>query len=86
MRLYCCVTNTLLLLFLEVDKMLAEDIAKMMTLIPLEEQTKRSEGLDTIEGGAFDGVMDKHTPFMYKGGEGINAGVGEQQWVVEKDR
>ena len=30
--------------------------------------------------------MDKQTPFMYKGGEGVNAGAGEVQWVVAKDR
>jgi EH domain-containing protein 1 len=69
-----------------VDKMLAEDIAKLMTLIPAEEQKARTEGTDRIEGGAFDGVLDKATPFMYKGGEGINAGVGEIEWVVAKER
>jgi EH domain-containing protein 1 len=66
--------------------MLAEDIAKLMTLIPAEEQKARTEGTDRIEGGAFDGVLDKATPFMYKGGEGINAGVGEIEWVVAKER
>jgi len=70
----------------KVDKMLAEDIAKLMTLIPLEENKARQEGTDRIEGGAFDGVLDKATPFMFKGGEGINAGVGEQEWVVDKER
>ena len=40
----------------------------------------------THSGGAFDGVMDSKTPFMYKGGEGINAGIGEVEWVVSKDR
>ncbi len=57
--------------------MLAEDIAKLMTLIPTEEQRARDEGTDRIEGGAFDVVMDTATPFMYKGGEGLNAGMGE---------
>jgi len=69
-----------------VDKMLAEDIAKLMAMIPLEEKQSRTEGSDLIEGGAFDGVMDSKTPFMYKGGEGINAGVGEVEWVIAKDR
>jgi len=69
-----------------VDKMLAEDIARLMNLIPVEEQTKRNEGMDRIEGGAFDGVMDKATPFQFRGGEGVNAGVGEVEWVVQKDR
>jgi len=69
-----------------VDKMLAEDIAKLMAMVPLEEQISKTEGSDRIEGGAFDGVMDSKTPFMYKGGEGINAGVGEVEWVIAKDR
>ena len=63
--------------FLQVDKMLAEDIAKLMTLIPNEEMKARQDGTDRIEGGAFEAVLTKETPFMYKGGEGINAGVGE---------
>ena len=66
--------------------MLAEDIAKLMTLIPNEELKARQDGTDRIEGGAFEGVLNKDTPFMYKGGEGINAGVGEIEWVVAKDR
>jgi len=70
----------------KVDKMLAEDISKLMLMIPQEELVARKEGTDRIEGGAFDGVMDKATPFMYKGGEGVNAGVGEVEWVVAKDR
>lgn len=70
----------------QVDKMLAEDIAKLMAMIPVEELKSRTEGKDRIEGGAFDGVMDKATPFMYKGGEGINAGIGEVEWVIAKDR
>ena len=46
--------------------MLAEDIAKLMTMVPLEEKTALTEGKDKIEGGAFDGVLDKKTPFMFK--------------------
>ena len=69
-----------------VDKMLAEDIAKMMSMIPLDEEYRRQKDEDKIKGGAFDGVMETATPFMFKGGEGINAGVGEVEWVVNKDR
>ena len=50
----------------KVDRMLAEDISKLMLMIPQEEVMARTEGKDRIEGGAFDGVMDKQTPFMYK--------------------
>jgi len=70
----------------KVDKMLAEDIAKLMTLIPSEEMKAREAGTDRIEGGAFEAVLTKDSPFMFKGGEGINAGVGETEWVVAKDR
>ena len=69
-----------------VDKMLAEDIAKMMSMIPLDEEHRRQNDQDKIKGGAFDGVMETNTPFMFKGGEGINAGVGEVEWVISKDR
>lgn len=31
-------------------------------------------------------MMNSKTPFMYKGGEGINAGIGEVEWVIAKDR
>ena len=37
-----------------------------MLMIPQEEVQARQDGTDRIEGGAFDGVMDKQTPFMYK--------------------
>ena len=30
--------------------------------------------------------MEKSSPFMYKGGEGVNAGVGEVEWVISRDR
>ena len=30
--------------------------------------------------------MDAQTPFMFKGGEGVNAGQGEVEWVVAKER
>ena len=73
-------------LLANVDKMLAEDISKLMTMIPTEEMQARQEGKDHIEGGAFDGVLGKSTPFMFQGGEGINAGVGELEWVVDKER
>merc|ERR1712142_1251111 len=69
-----------------VDKMLAEDIAKLMVMVPLEEEMSKDRGTDKIEGGAFDGVIESKTPFMYKGGEGINAGVGEVEWIISKDR
>ncbi|KYN39752.1 EH domain-containing protein 1, partial [Trachymyrmex septentrionalis] len=66
-----------------VDKMLAEDIAKLMAMIPHEEVTTVSE---TLTGGAFEGVKDQVSPFGYKRGEGIDAGAGEPEWIVNKER
>lgn len=37
-------------------------------------------------GGAFVSVQDTASPFGYKRGEGIDAGKGETNWVVAKDR
>lgn len=37
-------------------------------------------------GGAFDGVEDTISPFGYKRGEGIDAGYGEPQWIVSKEK
>ena len=66
--------------------MLAEDISKLMLMIPLEDEKARQEGIDRISGGAFNVVMDKQTPFMYKGEEGVNAGSCEVEWIVAKYR
>lgn len=67
-----------------VDKMLAEDIARLMAQIPHEETTSAQEPL--IKGGAFEGVEDNVSPFGYKKGEGIDAGHGEPEWIVSKER
>ncbi|XP_076033660.1 putative achaete scute target 1 isoform X1 [Oratosquilla oratoria] len=67
-----------------VDKMLAEDIARLMALIPQEEISVNKESV--VKGGAFDGVMNDATVFGYKRGEGIDAGAGEPEWIVAKDR
>ena len=66
--------------------MLSEDIPRIMQMIPQEEATQRTNDSDKVKGGAFDEVMSRATPFMYKGGEGVNAGVGEMEWVVAKDQ
>ncbi|XP_042889469.1 EH domain-containing protein 1-like isoform X2 [Penaeus japonicus] len=69
-----------------VDKMLAEDIARPdVAMIPVEEATSNKEST-IIRGGAFDGVMNDNTVFGYKRGEGIDAGSGEPEWIVAKDR
>lgn len=71
-----------------VDRMLAEDIARLMAVIPQESVIKASSEANggAIKGGAFEGVQDKVSPFGYLKGEGIDAGAGEPEWIVGKDR
>lgn len=66
-----------------VDKMLEDDIAKIMERIP-EEEEETTNG--TVEGGAFTNVVNAESPFGYMQSEGINAGSGDDEWVVNKDR
>ena len=66
--------------------MLANDIAKFMSMIPNEDVQARQEGTDHLAGGVFKDIMDKNTPFMFKGGEGVNAGRDDTEWVVNKDK
>ncbi|RWS17542.1 EH domain-containing protein 3-like protein [Dinothrombium tinctorium] len=66
-----------------VDKMLAEDISRLMAMIP-QEQVEQKEETTTVKGGAFEGVQE--SPFGYGRGEGIDAGSLERNWVVEKER
>ncbi|XP_012164079.1 EH domain-containing protein 3 isoform X1 [Bombus affinis] len=77
--------NTLKPKLLEVvDNMLVKDIAQLMSMIPHEEIGTTSDSL--VKGGAFEGVEDQVSPFGYKRGEGIDAGAGEPEWIVNKER
>ncbi|XP_065353382.1 EH domain-containing protein 3 [Cloeon dipterum] len=67
-----------------VDKMLAQDIAPLMSLITKEEAENPIEPV--LKGGAFVNVDDKESPFGYKKGEGIDEGAGDHEWVVAKLR
>lgn len=67
-----------------VDKMMAEDIAKLMAIIPEEDVINPPE--DKIKGGAFDTVADMVSPFGHGRGEGADAGSGEPEWIVSKDQ
>ncbi|KAK8404285.1 hypothetical protein O3P69_007540 [Scylla paramamosain] len=68
-----------------VDRMLAEDIARLMAMIPVEEAAVNKEG-GIVHGGAFDGVMNDNTVFGFGRGEGADAGAGDPDWIVAKDR
>lgn len=37
-------------------------------------------------GGAFQGIQDTISPFGYKRGEGADAGKGDPEWIVGKER
>ncbi|XP_046669542.1 EH domain-containing protein 3 isoform X3 [Homalodisca vitripennis] len=85
-----------------VDKMLAEDIARLMAQIPHEETNAVAEPLikgatlkkhkkvvqDGLiyKGGGFEIVQDTESPFGYKRGEGVDAGHGDPEWIVNKER
>jgi len=63
----------------KVDKMLADDIPRLMNLIPQEEREKTLDGKSKVVGGVFakDGLPV---------GTGINEGIGEAGWVVEREK
>lgn len=65
-----------------VDSMLANDIARLMEMIPKEEG--EMNGQANVEGGAFEGYVE--SPFGFGRGEGADAGKGEHEWIVTQDR
>lgn len=65
-----------------VDRMLAEDIATLMKMIPHENEVRTDE--PSVKGGAFDSYNE--SPFSIGCGEGADKGRGEEEWVVSKDR
>jgi len=67
-----------------VDRMLAEDIAVLMSMIPGEEAQMVAETPVAVRGGAFEGVSE--SPFNIGAGEGTDRGRGEEQWVVSQDQ
>ncbi|ODM97610.1 EH domain-containing protein 1 [Orchesella cincta] len=68
-----------------VDEMLANDIAKMMSQIPMEDAAKPQQNA-VVRGGVFSGVQDTDTPFGFKQFEGVQAGRGEQEWIVAREK
>ncbi|XP_045470249.1 EH domain-containing protein 1-like isoform X3 [Harmonia axyridis] len=67
----------------EIDSMLGSDIAQLMAMVPNE--YCGDSDID-IRGGIFENVGDNLSPFGYRRGEGIMAGYGEVDWIVNKDR
>ncbi|XP_064623629.1 EH domain-containing protein 3-like isoform X1 [Lineus longissimus] len=65
-----------------VDNMLADDIARLMQMIPQEEAIKSEQ--PSVKGGAFD--MVENTPFSTGALEGADRGRGTGQWVVAENQ
>ena len=63
------------------ENMLATDITQLMQMLPKEDYKLSQEG--PVRGGAFD---DESGPFGIGKAEGINAGVNEGDWIVERTR
>lgn len=66
-----------------VDQMLAVDIAKLMQMIPHEQQVAQEEK-PNIKGGAFDTM--NQSMFGYGRGEGVEEGRGEHEWIVGQEK
>lgn len=66
-----------------VDQMLATDIARLMEMIPLEDQNSQNEK-PHVEGGAFEAYNE--SPFGFGRGEGTDAGKGEHEWIVGQEK
>lgn len=63
-----------------VDEMLDQDIAELMSIVPQDSEDQ------PISGGAFADVKDTTSPFGYMKCEGIDLGSGEPEWIVTKER
>jgi hypothetical protein len=70
--------------------MLAEDVPKLMSMIPQEEraylqlQVQTEKSTTPQPSTIFND--QQATPFELGGVEGINAGVGETEWIVTRSR
>jgi len=67
------------------DSMLANDIAKLMAQIPMEDAAQ-PQASSVVKGGVFTGHQDNSTPFGFKRFEGVEAGRGEADWIVTKEK
>ncbi|CAF3310615.1 unnamed protein product [Rotaria socialis] len=73
-----------------VDRMLAEDVPKLMSMIPQEEhaflqlQSQTTQNTTADKSTIFNDQQS--TPFELGGVEGINAGLGETDWIVTRSR
>jgi hypothetical protein len=72
--------------------MLMEDVPRLMSMIPQEEHAYLNLNSQTSNSGQNSVLANtifgdqQETPFEIGGVEGINAGVGEHEWIVERSR
>ncbi|XP_067939205.1 EH domain-containing protein 3-like isoform X1 [Watersipora subatra] len=65
-----------------VDKMLADEVSRLMAMVPTEETEMPAPN---VQGGAFDGMQEN--PFNVGANEGINQGLyDDSDWIVSKDK
>ncbi|GCB69801.1 hypothetical protein scyTo_0012491 [Scyliorhinus torazame] len=64
-----------------VDDMLGNDIAQLMTLVRQEETQRPAQ---IVKGGAFEGTING--PFGHGYGEGAGEGIDDPEWVVIRDK
>ena len=67
----------------KVENMLAVDVTQLMQMLPKEDYKHSIEQTSTIKGGAFG---EEASPFDIGQVEGVNAGAGEADWIVDRDR
>ena len=65
----------------KIENMLSVDITQLMQMLPKEDYKITSE--HPVKGGAFE---DEAGPFGIGKSEGINAGVNEGDWIVDRTR
>ncbi len=67
----------------KVDLMLSTDITQLMQMLPREDQQMTQLSSTSVKSGAFD---DQAGPFGIGQVDGINAGIGEHDWIVDRTR
>ncbi|KAK4469278.1 hypothetical protein MN116_006846 [Schistosoma mekongi] len=66
-----------------VDDMLANEVAKLVQMIPMERDAIVESHGPAVTGGAFD---TSGTPFSFHAGEGFDEGRFENDWIVNRFR
>ena len=68
----------------QVDDLLANDIARLMAMIPQESETMAE--VHRVKGGVFSSGEGTFNPFATGATEGFQLGAGTSQWIVQKSK